>query len=184
MPRARADVDLVVHINMLADLVDAMHRGVLVEVAGFGLVPADVAARLVKAAAARPSSWCMTAVDDAGRVVEHVRTQHDPTKAMRDFVNARDRHCRFPGCLVTAVHCDTDHTKAWEPGGATCPCNMAPLCRRHHRLKQAQGWHLRHRPRDEQRHLDHTPHRPGELTTLDHTPPGRPRTLLTTKGHA
>ena len=141
-PRARADVDLVVHINTLADLVDAMHRGVLVEVAGFGLVPADVAARLVKAAAARPSSWCLTVVDDTGRVVEHVRTQHDPTKAMRDFVNARDRHCRFPGCLVTAVHCDTDHTKAWEPGGATCPCNMAPLCRRHHRLKQAQGWHL------------------------------------------
>jgi len=142
VPRARADVDLVVHINTLADLVDAMHRGVLVEVGGFGLVPAGVAARLVKAAAARPSSWCMTVVDDTGRVVEHVRTQHDPTKAMRDFVNARDRHCRFPGCIVTAVRCDTDHTQAWEPGGATCPCNMAPLCRRHHRLKQAQGWHL------------------------------------------
>ena len=29
-PRARADVDLVVHINMLADLVDALRRGVLV----------------------------------------------------------------------------------------------------------------------------------------------------------
>ncbi len=140
--RARADVDLIVHINMLADLVDAMHRGVLVEVGGFGLVPADVAARLVKAAAARPSSWCMTVVDDTGRVIEHVRTQHDPTPAMRDFVNARDRHCRFPGCVVTAVRCDTDHTHAWETGGATCPCNMAPLCRRHHRLKQAEGWHL------------------------------------------
>ncbi|HEY8787737.1 MAG TPA: HNH endonuclease signature motif containing protein [Actinopolymorphaceae bacterium] len=141
-PRARADVDLVVHINMLADLVDALRRGVLVEVGGFGLVPADVAARLVKAAAARPSSWCLTAVDDQGRVIEHVRTQHDPTTAMRDFVNARDRHCRFPGCVITAVRCDTDHTHPWETGGATCPCNMAPLCRRHHRLKQAQGWHL------------------------------------------
>jgi hypothetical protein len=141
-PRARADVDLVVHLNTLADLVDAMHRGVLVEVPGFGLVPADVAARLVKAAAARPSMWCLTAVDDQGRVVEHVRTQHDPTTAMRDFVNARDRHCRFPGCVVTAVRCDTDHTHPWETGGATCPCNMAPLCRRHHRLKQAEGWHL------------------------------------------
>jgi len=120
-PRARADVDLIVHINTLADLADALRRGVLIDVGGFGLVPADVAARLVKAAAARPSTWCLTAVDDHGRVVEHVRTAHDPTKAMRDYVNARDRHCRCPGCLVTAVRCDTDHTTSWETGGATCP---------------------------------------------------------------
>jgi hypothetical protein len=140
--RARADVDLIVHINQLADLADALRRGDLVEVGGFGLVPADVAARLVKAAAARPSVWCMTAVDNQGRVVEHVRTHHDPTKAMRDYVNARDRHCRFPGCLVTAIRCDTDHTIPHQAGGPTCPCNMAPLCRRHHRLKQAQGFDL------------------------------------------
>ena len=133
------------HINTLADLADladALRRGVLVEIGGFGLVPADVAARLVKAAAARPSQWCMTLIDDTGRVVEHVRTRHDPTQAMRNYVNARDRHCRFPGCLVTAIRCDNDHTTAWETGGATCPCNMAPLCRRHHRLKQAQGFNL------------------------------------------
>jgi len=141
-PRARADVDLIVHINTLADLADALRRGVLIDVGGFGLVPADVAARLVKAAAARPSTWCLTAVDDHGRVVEHVRTAHDPTKAMRDYVNARDRHCRCPGCLVTAVRCDTDHTTSWETGGATCPCNLTPLCRRHHRLKQAHGFNL------------------------------------------
>jgi hypothetical protein len=140
--RARADVDLIVHINQLADLAGALRRGDLIEVGGFGLVPADVAARLVKAAAARPSVWCMTAVDDDGRVVEHVRTLHDPTKAMRNYVNARDRHCRFPGCLVTAIRCDTDHTIPHEAGGPTCPCNMAPLCRRHHRLKQAQGFDL------------------------------------------
>ena len=24
----------------------------------------------------------------------------------------------------------------------TCECNLAPLCRRHHRAKQAQGWRL------------------------------------------
>ena len=96
----------------------------------------------MKAAAARPSTWCLTAVDDHGRVVEHARTHHDPTKAMRDYVNARDRHCRFPGCLVTAVRCDTDHTTSWETGGATCPCNLTPLCRRHHRLKQAHGFNL------------------------------------------
>jgi hypothetical protein len=140
--RAGADVDLIVHINQLADLADSLRRGDLIEVGGYGLVPADVAARLVKAAAARPSVWCMTAVDDDGHVVKHVRTHHDPTKAMRDYVNVRDRHCRFPGCLVTAIRCDTDHTIPHQAGGPTCPCNMAPLCRRHHRLKQAQGFTL------------------------------------------
>jgi hypothetical protein len=26
--------------------------------------------------------------------------------------------------------------------GPTCECNGSPLCRRHHRAKQAPGWHL------------------------------------------
>lgn len=139
---ARPGVDLVVPIGMLAHLADAMRRGTVAEIAGFGLVPADVIARLVKQAAAQPSTWCLTAVDDTGRVVKHVRSQHDPTKAMRDFVDGRDRHCRFPGCTRRATNCDNDHTIPWEQGGPTCPCNLAPLCRRHHRLKQARGWHL------------------------------------------
>ena len=30
----------------------------------------------------------------------------------------------------------------YDQGGRTCECNLAPLCRRHHRAKQAQGWRL------------------------------------------
>jgi hypothetical protein len=30
----------------------------------------------------------------------------------------------------------------YDQGGQTCECNLAPLCRRHHRAKQAQGWRL------------------------------------------
>jgi hypothetical protein len=131
-----------VPIGMLADLAEAIRRGAVADVAGFGLVPADVIARLVKQAAAQPSTWCLTAVDDTGRVVKHTRTQHDPTKAMRDFVDGRDRHCRFPGCTRSATVCDNDHTIPAEQGGPTCPCNLSPLCRRHHRLKQARGWRL------------------------------------------
>jgi hypothetical protein len=26
--------------------------------------------------------------------------------------------------------------------GHTCQCSHSPLCRHHHRAKQAQGWHL------------------------------------------
>ena len=31
---------------------------------------------------------------------------------------------------------------AYHLGGRTCLCNLAPLCRRHHRVKQARGWTL------------------------------------------
>ena len=27
-----------------------------------------------------------------------------------------------------------------HPDGATCPCNLTPLCRRHHRHKTHGGW--------------------------------------------
>jgi hypothetical protein len=46
----------------------------------------------------------------------------------------------------------------FDQGGATCECNISPLCRRHHRAKQAHGWHL-------------DQNRPGEMTWR--TPSGR-----------
>jgi hypothetical protein len=58
------------------------------------------------------------------------------------MVNARNPRCSAPGCERPAARCDLDHSKAWHLGGLTCPCNLAPLCRHHHRLKQANGWWL------------------------------------------
>ncbi len=52
----------------------------------------------------------------------------------------RDRTCVFPWCTRTARRCDTDHTIPAARGGPTCPCNLAPLCRRHHRIKTHGGW--------------------------------------------
>ncbi len=34
------------------------------------------------------------------------------------------------------MRCDLDHDRA-HPHGPTCPCNLGPLCRHHHRLKQS-----------------------------------------------
>jgi hypothetical protein len=31
---------------------------------------------------------------------------------------------------------------AFDKGGRTCICNLAPCCRRHHRAKQSPGWQL------------------------------------------
>ena len=56
-------------------------------------------------------------------------------------VALRDRTCVFPWCTRPARACDTDHViPHGQPGGVTCPCNLAPLCRRHHRLKTHSPW--------------------------------------------
>jgi hypothetical protein len=89
-----------------------------------------------------------------------------PPDLMRHLVNIRQRSCAFPGCRRPAQRCDLDHTTPFDQGGRTCPCNLEPLCRQHHRTKQAPGWHL-HQPQ------------PGTLTwTAPHgrtytTQPGR-----------
>jgi len=61
---------------------------------------------------------------------------------LRHVVRVRQRTCSFPGCRRPAARCDQDHTVPHDQGGRTCECNLAPLCRRHHRAKQAQGWRL------------------------------------------
>ena len=51
--------------------------------------------------------------------------------------------CAFPWCERPARRCDTDHVVAHgfgESGGPTCSCNLAPLCRRHHRAKTHTAW--------------------------------------------
>jgi hypothetical protein len=64
-----------------------------------------------------------------------------------DHVAVRDRTCVFPWCTRPARACDTDHVTPHSRGGPTCSCNLAPLCRRHHRLKTHAAWtYLVHDP--------------------------------------
>jgi hypothetical protein len=65
-----------------------------------------------------------------------------PPGSLRHLITIRQQTCSFPGCRRPATRCDLDHTLAYQAGGRTCECNLAPLCRRHHQAKQAQGWHL------------------------------------------
>jgi hypothetical protein len=65
-----------------------------------------------------------------------------PSPRLRHQVKTRSPRCSFPGCRRPAAACDDDHTLAWHEGGRTCECNLSPLCRRHHRAKQAPGWQL------------------------------------------
>jgi len=66
-----------------------------------------------------------------------------PSPRLRHLIEIRDRCCSFPGCRRQANKCDTDHTIPYDRGGRTCQCNLAPLCRTHHQVKQAFGWQLR-----------------------------------------
>ncbi|HXL94009.1 MAG TPA: DUF222 domain-containing protein [Streptosporangiaceae bacterium] len=68
--------------------------------------------------------------------------QYRPSRKLRHLVMARSTRCVAPGCGSPATACDQDHTREWEDGGITCQCNLAALCRRHHQIKQAQGWKL------------------------------------------
>jgi len=65
-----------------------------------------------------------------------------PSRKLAHLVRARNTRCTAPGCGRTAIACDLDHTQPWHQGGLTCPCDLAPLCRHHHRCKQAEGWWL------------------------------------------
>ncbi len=55
-------------------------------------------------------------------------------------VGLRDHTCRFPYCTRPASACDLDHAVPHARGGPTCPCNLVPLCRRHHRAKTHSRW--------------------------------------------
>ena len=67
--------------------------------------------------------------------------RYTPSRKLKHLVWARTATCPAPGCGAQAVHGDLDHTLAY-PAGITCQCDLAPPCRRHHRVKQAPGWTL------------------------------------------
>jgi hypothetical protein len=72
----------------------------------------------------------------------HAETAYQPSRKLQHLIRTRSTRCTAPGCGRPAARCDLDHTLAWDKGGITCECGLAPLCRHHHRLKQSQGWQL------------------------------------------
>jgi len=89
-----------------------------------------------------------------------------PSPALQRLTRARTVTCAGPGCRRPAARCDLDHTIPHDKRGLTCECNLAPLCRFCHRLKQAEGWTLKQAS-------------PGVMTWI--TPAGRCYTTLPSK---
>jgi hypothetical protein len=100
-------------------------------------------------------SWCgdshtritVRPVIDLG--VELSTPGYRPTARQVELARLRDGTCVFPWCSRPARACDVDHVTAFdheahargEPQpGPTTTSNLAPLCRRHHRVKTHGSW--------------------------------------------
>ena len=106
-----------------------------------GVVPID--SRTARLLAGSATGW--------DRVLTHPVTgtvlaadRYRPPEQLRRHLRARDQRCRFPTCGLPARKCDLDHNDAASTGGATSEGNLSAFCRRHHTLKHASPWHVRH----------------------------------------
>ena len=72
----------------------------------------------------------------------HQEPGYEPSRRLQHLIWARTPTCTAPGCRRPAARCDLDHNVPYDEGGRTCECNLAPLCRHHHRCKHSPGWQL------------------------------------------
>ena len=108
----------------------------------YGPIPASIAREL-----AADGKWRRFIADPVtGTLLDFGRETYEPPQQLRDFLMARDRICRFPGCRRPGHMTDIDHSQSWESGGSTSAANLGLLCRRHHRLKTHGGWKLESHP--------------------------------------
>src|SRR5881275_1104911 len=106
------------------------------ELDGGGTVPAETVQRIA----------CDSAVS---RITGQGELEHELSHASRTLpastrraLEARDRHCVFPGCARPLNWCDGHHLVWWTRGGATALPNLALLCRPHHRMVHEENWRL------------------------------------------
>ncbi len=127
-------VELVVHLTDLTLAGDPAGG-----IARCGNTNSPISAEQVKA-------WC--AAEGTTVIVRPVidLAGHEPIEAYeipdrhRRQAELRDPTCRFPHCTRRAGACDLDHAVPHAAGGSTCPCNLVPLCRSHHRAKTHTAW--------------------------------------------
>jgi hypothetical protein len=108
------------------------------QLAGYGPIPANIAREI-----AADGRWKRFVTDPiTGTLIDYGRETYEPPQNLQDFLIARDRTCRFPGCRQPAHLADLDHAIPWDEGGTTSADNLGALCRRHHNLKTHGGWQL------------------------------------------
>jgi hypothetical protein len=112
------------------------------ELDGHGPIPAALARRL---ADDPTGTWRRLVTDPLGKLIDYGRTVYKPPAALRDFIIARDRTCRFASCNRPACRCEIDHIVSWEDGGLTNEPGLQALCCRHHHFKHENDWTVERR---------------------------------------
>lgn len=129
-PRIRYQMRVVVPAGTLLGLND--EPGYL---PGHGPLDADLCRTI-----AEDATWSRLLTDvNNGHVLDLGREKYKPSRPLIQFIQTRDRTCRWPGCRRRAERCDIDHCAA-HPEGETTRCNLQCLCRHHHRIKHMTGW--------------------------------------------
>ena len=127
----------------------------LIDVDGHGPIPAKALASLLSEYGARATWRCQILTTDRvldllahsatyASIIGVGRAAHDPgytpSPSVQALVQARTRHCTFPGCRRPAQQGDLDHVVPYAAGGPTADLNLTPLCRRHHLVKHHTGF--------------------------------------------
>jgi hypothetical protein len=121
------------------------------DLAGYGPLPAAVAAHLARTWAADSATRVRTVPVDTNRQaiapdgIDDAPTTYRPSARLHEFIVTRDRTCRFPGCYRRGNRCEIDHITGFD-GTNTIHTNLHCLCPRHHHLKEEAGWHVTRAP--------------------------------------
>jgi hypothetical protein len=146
--RGRRPRQVVLHVHLAASAITG--TGTALEVARVEQAGALVRAEEVAAWCGQPASQVV--VRPVVDLADHVPVTHaEVPDRVREQVSLRDGTCVFPFCtrparrLAADRHgADCDHVESHAAGGATCACNLAALCRTHHRVKthdhRGAGW--------------------------------------------
>jgi hypothetical protein len=124
--------------------------------------PARADATATSTAVTLSHAW----LHDAVRETLYVgRAHRTPTRRLRTALDARDRHCQFPDCRVTADRCRAHHVRFWSKDGRTDLDNLVLVCEAHHTRIHLEKWRVSPTPGK----------RPGMPGYWRITPPPRPR---------
>ena len=125
------------------------------ELEGYGPIPAHVARVL-----AAEGVWTWLRTDPAtGQLLDLGGTRYRPSRALAEFITARDRTCRMPGCHRAARTADLDHIVPFAAGGPTSRANLQALCETHHLIKHHGRWSAERHPEGTTRWTSPTGHR-------------------------
>jgi hypothetical protein len=123
------------HVHSTADLTDQQKAS--------GLVRVEETSGFVTAAQFR--TWCgpdtQLVIKPVIDLAEHIAVdRYEISDRLAEQSRLTRTRCAHPRCTRKARRCDCDHAVPHAKGGATCSCNLVPLCRFHHRLKTRGGW--------------------------------------------